>query len=103
MATDGLVFGLGVCLDEERPSSALEETRSCIRMLEEALAEAGCTIADVAKVTVYLADRDDFAEMNEAYREAWTPPDYPLRFVVYSGLAPGVRVMMDATAVKQEV
>lgn len=99
--TEQFVFALGVSLETARCVSVMTETRHCIHMIRDTLAEAGCTLDDVVKVTVYLDHLTSTDAMNEAYRDAWEPPEYPLRFVIYCALAPGVRVMMDATAVKE--
>lgn len=42
---------------------------------------AGASMSDVVKVTVFLADMDDFAAMNEVYKEFFTEP-FPARAAV---------------------
>lgn len=42
-------------------------TRQSLTNVQHILAEAGLTLADVVKTTVFLADMDDFAEMNAEY------------------------------------
>ena len=42
-------------------------TRRALDSLEAILAGAGCSLKDVVKVTVYMADIGDFAKMNEVY------------------------------------
>ena len=42
------------------------------------LAEQGMTLADVVKTTVFLADMNDFAEMNKVYGEYFAQP-FPAR------------------------
>jgi enamine deaminase RidA (YjgF/YER057c/UK114 family) len=37
-----------------------EQARQCLRNIEAALAEAGCTFADVVRVRYLLPDREDF-------------------------------------------
>ena len=44
-----------------------ELTRQSLTNMKAILAEAGLTMANVVKTTVFLADRADFAEMNEVY------------------------------------
>ena len=53
-----------------------EQTGQVLRNLTEVLKAAGCGLADVVKTTVYLADMNDFAEMNEVYGRFFedTPP-----------------------------
>jgi 2-iminobutanoate/2-iminopropanoate deaminase len=44
-----------------------EQTGQVFNNLSAVLAEAGCTLADVVKTTVFLKDMNDFAAMNEVY------------------------------------
>ena len=44
-----------------------ELTRQSLTNMKAILAEAGLTMANVVKPTVFLADMADFAEMNEVY------------------------------------
>jgi reactive intermediate/imine deaminase len=73
-----------------------------VRVLENlgAVAEAaGCTLADTAKLTVYLCDLGDFTLVNEVMAEYFTAP-YPARAAVQvSALPRGARVEMDAILV----
>src|SRR5262245_32948927 len=69
----GLVVSDGNSLP---PRSVADETRSCLRNLEKALKQAGCTLDDVVDASVWLRDPRDFHEMNQAYGEffARNPP-----------------------------
>lgn len=51
-----------------------ELTRQSLENVKSILAEAGLTLADVVKTTVFLADMNDFAAMNEVYAEYFTAP-----------------------------
>ena len=44
-----------------------EQTEQALRNVAAVLAEAGCSMADVVKTTVFLKDMDDFAAMNAVY------------------------------------
>ncbi len=44
-----------------------EQTEQVLKNLNEVLAAAGASLNDVVKTTVFLADMNDFAEMNEVY------------------------------------
>ncbi len=44
-----------------------EQTLQVFKNIKAILAEAGFEISDVVKTTVFLADMDDFAAMNEVY------------------------------------
>lgn len=43
----------------------------CIKNLTNVLEAAGTNIDKVVKVNVFLADMDDFAEMNSVYTQYW--------------------------------
>ena len=51
-----------------------ELTRQSLENVKSILTEAGLTLADVVKTTVFLADMSDFAAMNEVYAEYFTAP-----------------------------
>ena len=74
------------------------QTRQAIANVAAVLQAAGSSLADVIRVTVYLADLDDFAAMNDVYRELMPAPQ-PARTTVAVGLPNGIRVEMDALAV----
>lgn len=77
VVTGELVFLAGVIGNEGDalvPGGIEAETEQAIRNAERALAVHGLTLADVVKCTVFLADIDDFAAMNTAYRAAFQPP-----------------------------
>ncbi|MCV2889464.1 RidA family protein [Ruegeria aquimaris] len=74
------------------------QTRQAIANLKAVLAEAGATLADVAKTTVWLTDLANFAEFNTAYAEAFGDA-FPARSTVTSALAiPGALVEIEAVA-----
>lgn len=74
------------------------QTRQAIANLAAVLAQAGATLADVAKTTVWLTDMAHFAEFNAAYAEAFGA-DIPARSTVTSALAiPGALVEIEAIA-----
>jgi len=76
-----------------------EQTAQALHNLEEVLREAGGSLADLTKVTVYLANRTDIAEMNRAYA-AVIPQPWPARSTVLAGLArPELRVEIEGVAV----
>lgn len=49
------------------PSGIQAQTSLALTNLETVLAEAGLDMQSVVKTTIYLADMDDFAPMNEVY------------------------------------
>ena len=58
-----------------------EQTRQSLLNVKAILAEAGLTMGDVVKTTVFLADMNDFADMNSVYAEFFSEP-YPARSAV---------------------
>jgi 2-iminobutanoate/2-iminopropanoate deaminase len=74
------------------------QTRQVLRNIGVLLDAAGLSYADVARTTVFLADMDDFAAMNEAYRAFFTEP-YPARSTVQAARLPrDARIEIDAIA-----
>ena len=58
-----------------------EQTHQSLCNIQAILEEAGLTMSNVVKTTVFLADMNDFADMNAIYAEFFTPP-YPARSAV---------------------
>ena len=58
-----------------------EQTRQSLTNVRAILAEAGLAMSDVVKTTVFMADMNDFAEMNGVYAEFFSEP-YPARSAV---------------------
>ena len=58
-----------------------EQTRQSLTNVRAILAEAGLAMSDVVKTTVFMADMNDFAEMNAVYAEFFSEP-YPARSAV---------------------
>lgn len=75
-------------------------TRQSLTNLRHILEAAGFTLADVVKTTVFLADMNDFADMNEVYAEFFQAP-YPARSAVAVKTLPkGARVEIECVAAK---
>lgn len=58
-----------------------EQTRQALTNASKIMEEAGLSLANVIKTTVFMADMNDFAAMNEVYAEAFSAP-YPARSAV---------------------
>ena len=58
-----------------------EQTRQSLTNVKAILEEAGTDMSHVVKTTVFLADMNDFAEMNSIYAEFFSEP-YPARSAV---------------------
>ena len=77
------------------------QTQQALDNLVAVLAEAGAEPSDVCKVTVFLADIDDFEAMNRTYAD-YFEEDPPARSAVQAGALPkGVGVEIEAIAVRE--
>ena len=63
------------------PEGIAAQTAQSLKNIQASLAQQGMTLANVVKTTVFLADINDFAEMNKVYGEFFTQP-YPARSAV---------------------
>jgi 2-iminobutanoate/2-iminopropanoate deaminase len=80
------------------PIGLEEQIRLGIANLGLVLDQAGASLADVVKVGVYLTRADDFAVLNEVYRDM-IPEPYPARTTTVCALAhPELRFEIDAVA-----
>ncbi len=59
-------------------TDAAGQTDQSLKNLKAILAEAGCTLNDVVKNTVFLSDISNFAAMNEVYKQYFTE-NFPAR------------------------
>ena len=63
------------------PEGIAAQTAQSLKNIQAILAQQGMTLANVVKTTVFLADINDFAEMNKVYGEFFTQ-HYPARSAV---------------------
>jgi reactive intermediate/imine deaminase len=83
------------------PGGVAAETVQVLRNLERILAAAGATLEDVVKMTIYLANDDDFPAMNEAYRDVVGTRSPPARITTgRAGLHFGASIEVDCIAYK---
>ena len=77
-----------------------EQTRQSLLNVKAILEEAGVTMANVVKTTVFMADMNDFADMNAVYAEFFSEP-YPARSAVAVKTLPkGALVEIEVVAEK---
>ena len=77
-----------------------EQTRQALTNASHILEEAGTDLSHVVKTTVYLADMNDFAAMNEVYATFFREP-YPARSAVaVKDLPKGALVEVECIAAK---
>lgn len=104
LIVDNLVFvsGQGPLNHETGKFENLDiEHQTCLtlRNVQQILAEAGCSLSDVVKVSVHLQNINDFSKFNAIYQEFFTNP-YPTRTTVQSVLGAGISIEIDAIAVR---
>jgi 2-iminobutanoate/2-iminopropanoate deaminase len=76
-------------------------TRQAMKNVADALALAGCTLADVAKVTIWLDDARDFGDFNRVYAEFFPGPR-PARSTIQASNMVGTRIEIEVIAFKPE-
>ena len=77
-----------------------ELTAQSLTNIKNILAEAGLTMDNVVKTSVFLADMNDFAEMNEVYATFFSAP-FPARSAVAVKTLPkNARIEIECIAVK---
>lgn len=74
------------------------QTDAVFANMKAVLDEAGASMGDLLKVTVFLTDIDDFADFNETYREHVPDPRPARSAVEVSDLALDCRVEVEAIA-----
>lgn len=75
------------------------QTRQVFQHLKRALALAGCTLDDVCKTNVWLADARDFGSFNRVYIECFGQ-HRPARSTTEARLMIDAKVEIDVTAYK---
>jgi 2-iminobutanoate/2-iminopropanoate deaminase len=78
-----------------------EQTRVTLENCANQLASATCSLGDVFKVNIYLADLADWARFNAVYEQMMREP-LPVRTAVQAVLLPGFLVEIEMWAVKSK-
>lgn len=79
-----------------------ELTAQSLTNIQHILTEAGLTMDNVVKTSVFLADMADFAEMNEVYAQFFRAP-FPARSAVAVKTLPkGALIEIECIAVKRD-
>jgi len=105
IATQDLVFCSGqVGLDPgsgELVEGGVEaQLERAIKNLEAVLDAGGCSLADVVKTTVFLADIGDFANVNATYARFFPDPPPARSTFAVAGLPKHARIEIEAVAVR---
>nr|WP_221375933.1 RidA family protein [Actinoplanes polyasparticus] len=80
------------------PEGVVEQAEQCLRNIEAALHEAGCTLADVVRVRYLLPDRADFEPCWPVLRRAFGEVR-PAATMMVCGLAdPRMRIEIEVDA-----
>jgi 2-iminobutanoate/2-iminopropanoate deaminase len=101
----GFVFASGqIPLDPQTgefvAGGVAEQTEQVMKNLSAVLEAAGASLAQVVKTTVFLADMNDFAVMNEVYGR-YFQENPPARATVQAARLPrDARVEIEAIAIK---
>ncbi|OZC04125.1 RidA family protein [Rubricoccus marinus] len=104
---NGLLFCSGqVALDPEKGvlvgEDVATQTHQVFANIRAVLGEAGLTLSDVAKTTVYLQTMDDFGTMNGIYAEHFGDHKPARSTVAVAGLPVGALVEIEVLAVLKE-
>ncbi|KAL4869383.1 hypothetical protein BDV12DRAFT_168045 [Aspergillus spectabilis] len=79
--------------------SVKDRTRQIFKNMSAVLEASGSSLADVAKVNVFLADMKDFKDMNEVYMEGFQEPRPARTCVAVKTLPQGSDVEIECSAV----
>lgn len=81
---------------ERKQGSFREQAEQVFQNIGAILEAANTSWDNAVKVGIFLADLDDFAEMNEIYQQYVSEP-YPARTTLQAGL-PGIALEVDCVA-----
>jgi 2-iminobutanoate/2-iminopropanoate deaminase len=101
---NGFIFLAGKIGTDPKTDALVEggiagQTEQALKNLATVLKAAGGSLDDVVKTTVFLADMNDFAKMNEVYARHFKKP-YPARSTVQVARLPrDAKVEIEALAV----
>lgn len=104
IAANGFVYTAGQVGADPKTGALVEggiaeQTEQVLKNLEAVLKAAGSSLDDVVKTTVFLADMNDFAKMNEVYARRFKTP-FPARSTVQAARLPrDARVEIEAVAI----
>lgn len=96
------ILGVDAATGTFAGGDVVSQLEQIAKNITEVLKEAGCTMSDVVKATVFLTDMKDYAAMNEAYMRLFRVP-YPARTCVEVSALPreGAVIEVEVIAVKR--
>jgi len=83
----------------ELPAGAAAQAAQLFRNVEAALGQAGASLADVVRVRIYIAERDDYEDVMQAYARAFQDVSPACTTVEARLFDPAIRVEMDMDAI----
>ena len=104
IVANGFVYTAGQIGSDPKTGNLVEggitgETEQALKNIAAVLKSAGSSTDDVVKTTVFLADMNDFAKLNEVYARHFRQP-FPARSTVQVARLPrDARVEIEAVAV----
>ncbi len=92
---------IGTVLSGEYAEGGIaEQTKATMENAKAVLEAGGATMADVAKVTIYIDDINKIPEMNEVYKSYFEDGNYPARCCTQCvSMVEGCMVEMEFTAI----
>lgn len=106
IVVNGFVFTAGQIGTDPKTGTLVEggieaQTEQTLKNIEAVLKAAGSSLADVVKATVFLADMNDFANMNEIYAKRFAKP-FPARSTVQVARLPrDAKVEIEVIAIEK--
>jgi len=76
------------------------QTTNTIAVIKKIVEKAGFQMTDIVSVTVYVADLNDVAKMNDVYKKLMPDPKPARATVQVAGLIGGAKIEISAIAVK---
>jgi 2-iminobutanoate/2-iminopropanoate deaminase len=77
------------------------ETKATLENIQKVIRTAGFEMSDIVSVTVYLADIQEFGDMNKVYKEIMPDPKPARATIQAAALVNNARVEISVIAVKQ--
>jgi reactive intermediate/imine deaminase len=84
------------------PGGIGPQTRATLETIQKVLHEAGFEMKDVVAVNVYLADIQDFGEMNKVYKTFFPDPKPTRTTIQAAKLVNDARIEISAIAVRHQ-
>lgn len=107
IVSNGFVYTAGQIGSDPKTGTLVEggiseQTEQALKNIEAVLKASGSSTDDVVKTTVFLADMNDFAKMNEVYAKYFKAP-FPARSTVQVARLPrDAKVEIEAVAVTKK-